>query len=424
MKTNLCILFAVLLLSSCNKKENFYVDFLEAEQSEMKMMVGEETTLRVAKFYPQEPTEYELRWRSNDSYLIDLDSISGKVTAKMPGDAYVQIYCNDMHKGNCKIRIEGVFDAKNDVYICGNNGGRSLPVYWKNGFMHTLNTTKEYTYVIPSDIDVYNGDVYVVGSATGHVNGSYLNEVICWKNGEQIFSSNQGSSTSYKLFVDNNDYYILGFIADPAQKPTIWKNGERTDFLLENRTYARSIFVSNNDVYVAGETTYDLKPTSETSVLDCTMAKYWKNGQETCLTDSNSVAGAYGITVVGQDVYVVGWKLENGTMVAKYWKNSEEFNLNDNNEWSVAQSIAINGNDVYISGVQKNNDSYIPVYWKNGIKTQLENNGDYYMNSNIEVAKSGDVYLATEYGCYFKNGEKIYFSRDYTDVGSIKIVSK
>jgi hypothetical protein len=239
MKTNLYIIVVILLLSSCNKKEPFYLYLLEAEQN-ITMMVGEEITLRVAKFHPQEPKEYELRWHSDYSSLIDLDDISGKVTAKAAGDAYVKIYVNNEQKGSCEIHIEGVFDAKNDVYICGAINNR--PVYWKNGFVYALNTTKEYEHVSTSAIDVYNGDVYVVGSGRGQVNDIDFDEVVCWKNGEQIFSSEQDGRYAYDLFVNGNNYYILGSVTDPIiQKTAIWKNGERTSFLLENGTYAHSI---------------------------------------------------------------------------------------------------------------------------------------------------------------------------------------
>ena len=131
---------------------------------------------------------------------------------------------------------------------------------------------------------------------------------------------------------------------------------------------------------------------------------------------------------MGQDVHIVGWKLENEIKVAKYWKNCEEFNLNDNNEWSEAQSIAINDGDVYILGMQKNIASYTPIYWKNGIKTILEDEGNYYPPNYIAVTESGNVYIALRNSkYYFKNGERIYFSKLNTNsprIDDIKVVPK
>lgn len=249
-----------------------------------------------------------------------------------------------------------------------------------------------------------------------------------FKNGEQIFNTKQGSSTDYKISVDKNNYYISGFINEPIQRPTIWKNGERTNLLLENGTYANSIFVANNDVYLAGETVYRLERINEETVLPRTIAKYWKNGEEIYLTDSNNVAKARDIVVAGQNVHIVGWKLQNGTRTAKYWKNKQEVNLNNVGEWSDAYSIAVNKEDVYILGTEKKNDTYSTVYWKNGIKTQLENENDYNENNDIQVAENGDVYIAIkDKNYYIKNGQKVYFARllpDYPSVSAIKVVTK
>jgi hypothetical protein len=423
-------MFAIVLLTSC-KEENIYVTALDVEQRDITMMVGQEITLRVDKFYPKEPKEYELRWRSNAaSFLIDMDSISGKVIAMAPGEAIVQVFINNEPKSSCNIHIEGVIDVNNDVYICGSSNNK--PVYWINGFVKTLNSTKNYTQITANSIDVYNGDVYVLGAGWGYDKGARFDEITCWKNGEQIFSSENGSTLPAGLFVHNNNYYILGMIRDPfVQKTTIWKNGVRTDFLLENGTRAHSIFVSNNDVYVAGETTYDLKQINETTYRDCTIAKYWKNGQEICLTDSNSVAGAWDIAVKGQDVYVVGWKLENEIRTAKYWKSGEEFNLNEIAEWSDAHSIAINDDNVYILGIQKGVEHYVPVLWKNGIKTTIDDEGFYYQPNKISVCENGDVYIATknnnDFGNYFKNGKRVHFAKlypDYPTISDIRVVLK
>ena len=51
--------------------------------------------------------------------------------------------------------------------------------------------------------------------------------------------------------------------------------------------YARSVYVSGTDVYVAGEQREGTK----------TVAKVWKNGVETSLTNGSNDGGAYSIFV-------------------------------------------------------------------------------------------------------------------------------
>jgi len=52
------------------------------------------------------------------------------------------------------------------------------------------------------------------------------------------------------------------------------------------------------------------------------VGKYWKNGVATALTDGTKIASANAITVVRNDVYVVGGERNgNGISVAKCWKN-------------------------------------------------------------------------------------------------------
>src|ERR1017187_1336843 len=70
------------------------------------------------------------------------------------------------------------------------------------------------------------------------------------------------------------------------------------------------------DVYLAGGTQ---------SIGPVLVAKYWKNGQATTLTDTNTTksAGASSIVVVGSDVYVAGVDHNGSVDVAVYWKNGQ-----------------------------------------------------------------------------------------------------
>src|SRR4051812_27294951 len=67
------------------------------------------------------------------------------------------------------------------------------------------------------------------------------------------------------------------------------------------------------DIYTCGE---GLNPSTNKIV-----AKFWKNGVATPLTDGTKTSVAKAIVVVDRDVYIVGEETVNTYQVVKYWKN-------------------------------------------------------------------------------------------------------
>ena len=123
------------------------------------------------------------------------------------------------------------------------------------------------------------------------------------------------------------DVYVAGFEDNGLRTVAkIWKNGIGTPLTDGSRTSeAHSIFVSNGDIYVAGFVYDGPKST----------AKLWKNGMETSLTDGSKNAEAKSVYVSGTDVYVAGY--ESGD--AKLWKNGIELPLTDGTNFSEALSV-------------------------------------------------------------------------------------
>ncbi len=80
------------------------------------------------------------------------------------------------------------------------------------------------------------------------------------------------------------------------------------------------------------------------------VAKYWKNGVATSLTDGDNPATAKSIFVSGQDVHVVGYELNGRNKVAKYWKNGIGTDLTDGTDNVEAHSVFVSGSDVYVVG--------------------------------------------------------------------------
>jgi hypothetical protein len=100
-----------------------------------------------------------------------------------------------------------------DVYITGRNTYNGA--YWKNGVAHDLGQ-----YTEAQDIDVLNGDVYVVGYE--YFNGQ---TAVYWKNGEKVELGN-GIATGIQIV--DGDVYIAGYVdIDNVSTAVYWKNGVR-----------------------------------------------------------------------------------------------------------------------------------------------------------------------------------------------------
>jgi hypothetical protein len=144
-----------------------------------------------------------------------------------------------------------------------------------------------------------------------------------------------------------------------------------------------------NTVYAAGW---------ESNLAGIKVAKIWKNGVATNLTDGTKEAEANSVFVSGSDVYVAGGeKNVSGLWIAKLWKNGIASDLTINGNSGVAYSVYVSGVDVYVAGKQ----SFYPYVWKNGVGTNYSlnptntnpNNGGYA--SSVFVS-GNNVYVATK----------------------------
>ena len=187
--------------------------------------------------------------------------------------------------------------------------------------------------------------------------------------------------------------YVAGSEGNVAK---YWKNGVATSLTNGvNSASARSIFVISQDVYVAG---------SESNGVN-SVAKYWKNGNVTDLTDGSSDATARSVFVVGSDVYVAG-SVETTPII---WKNGIPTILADA---GAAWSVFVSGSDVYVAGYSADTETMYATYWKNGIETRLSEDYDGDGFAHSIFVKGSDVYVAGElipegelsHATYWKNG--------------------
>lgn len=156
------------------------------------------------------------------------------------------------------------------------------------------------------------------------------------------------------------------------------------------------------DVYVAG---YD-------NIGGKTVAKYWKNGEPTTLSDGNQSAVAHSIVVDGDDVYVAGSDNDGYGDLAVYWKNGVRVTMTTTREYPMGygRSIAVNNGDVYVSGEQKSLGHSAATYWENGAPVKLADGG----RANSVFIDQGDIhvvgegYIHPDYSAeYWKNGAAV-----------------
>ena len=151
-----------------------------------------------------------------------------------------------------------------------------------------------------TDIAVVGSDVYVSG---------YDGDIAkCWRNGQLVGPANAGFPTyASGMAILGADIYLAGL---KEGKATYWKN-DRAITLSTRESHSRSIFLSGTDVYVSGE---------QGDFYSSTVARYWKNGQETVLLGLSPGVIAKSIFVLGNDVYVTGYEYYSNYR-GGYWKN-------------------------------------------------------------------------------------------------------
>jgi hypothetical protein len=186
-----------------------------------------------------------------------------------------------------------------------------------------------------------------------------------------------------------NTVYAVGYEANSINNNNIaklWKNGVVTN--LTNGTFDAvpyALFVSGFDVYAAG------RESNGTNHI----AKVWRNGIATNLTDGNNFAQATSIFVSGSDVYVTGYENNaSGIQVAKIWKNGVATNLTDGTKNANTHSIVVAGTDVYVSGEEATNfGTYTGKLWKNGVSSNLVSGTFSTFGNSIKIVGT-DVYVA------------------------------
>jgi hypothetical protein len=207
-----------------------------------------------------------------------------------------------------------------------------------------------------------------------------------------------GNDISFTTTSGSPDIYIVGYENNGSHNVAkIWKNGVATS--LTNGIgdgYAYSVQVAGTDVYVAG---VDMS-TSTTSE-----PKLWKNGIPTTLPHNCSFGEAYSVFISGSDVYVAGVTTDNFcaslNTVACLWKNNALTLLSDPAFDAIGNTVFVAGTDVYVAG--QDNDT--AVFWKNGNRTKLYN---FYSGGSGIFVSGTDVYVSFSEGISSNDHAKLW----------------
>ncbi|MEO6540047.1 MAG: hypothetical protein ABIN74_03605 [Ferruginibacter sp.] len=176
---------------------------------------------------------------------------------------------------------------------------------------------------------------------------------------------------------------------------------------------------SGPDIYVAG--------VESNGTID--VAKVWKNGVATTLTDGTVNSAALEVQVSGTDVYVAGYSRVNfNTSTPKLWKNGTLNTLMNNCNFGEAYSVFVNGTDVYAAGVTGDNNNCpatptVACKWKNNSLDLISNVAIDAIASDIFVSGT-DVYVAGQddgFAAFWKNSVVTRLSAINSSTSSIVV---
>ncbi|MBL7706991.1 MAG: hypothetical protein JNM21_15695 [Taibaiella sp.] len=157
------------------------------------------------------------------------------------------------------------------------------------------------------------------------------------------------------------------------------------------------------------------------------VAKLWKNGVVTSLTDGRFNAVANAVSVSGADVYVVGYEVNAaGKWVAKLWKNGVGTDLFEGGNSTAAHSVAVSGNDVYVVGYESIGIRTISKLWKNAEVTVISD-GSISAPLRFVTVVDGDVYMTGSINGFahlWKNGTASNISSNIRSSGDALAISE
>jgi hypothetical protein len=259
-----------------------------------------------------------------------------------------------------------------------------------------------YVYSTPNSNSAYYRPCYWIGTTP----------TIC-----AVPSDATGGDALNLLYDSAGNVICCGYVTKHSQNlPCYWKNGTYYS-LSDYPGQAQSVVVIGDDVYLTGNIWVSGNETD---------ACYWKNGALTILPVGSATWGtAGGVTINGDDVYIVGFTTLNGVNIPCYWKNGTRTDLTYGTATGGSQTCGIfvyNG-VVYVCGYTHSMDwsTMTPCYWQDGTFVSLS------IPANLSATGGGAWWLSYDGATIYARGswwdskggnEECYWSLDGTYYGT------
>lgn len=232
----------------------------------------------------------------------------------------------------------------------------------------------------------YSPDIYIVGREKGTDN---ISRPKLWINGTATslpIGANGGEATS--VFVTTTDVVVGGIEeTSTSAEPRVWLNGVSSSLPhLGQGGQIRGVWLNGSNIYAAG---------FAYGTSGWSLARTWLNSSGTNLTSgSASDANATGIVMVGADQYVCGSEDIGGRSVARLWRNGVPTSLSNSSNNCYAVGIAVSGTDIYVVGYEMQSTGERVKVWINGVETTYSGEANLRDRPNSITVYKGDVYVA------------------------------
>jgi hypothetical protein len=282
-----------------------------------------------------------------------------------------------------------------------------------------------------------------VNSYDVYVTGVESNQACYWKNTVKNVLPAGNNYKVLKLFVDNNNIYVMGSYQNPVTYEVnyyYWKNNTKYDIAqslgivantsVNNNFKISDFLVKDGNLYIAGL----IKNPSPTSNQDMYQYCYWKNGLKTVVFEQYEYQTSASLYVLGNDVYVpleknitsapsINWDLG-------YYKNGTYHFVNTlsnclrifNNNGNVLMHIKDQSNNTsYFKNLSTGTITSLPSFMSQDvIKKIIRDGNDQYYVGNQFYYKNGVSYPLFTPGSEFK----ILDDFDVLDSNVYKIIHK